>query len=521
MTHFYSNPAIRFGVFLIGLAVVLVSAAWLRFSDLERQPFHADEAATGGQALAYRLESSGGGYAFDPKHRHGPLLTALAEPWARAKGEDRWELLEEGTLREVVAGCGLLAALGAFVLGMGWWRALIAAGLAGTSPLLVYYSRIFIHEPVFLFFAVPALAGLIMIFGGRHRWLGACLLGIGVGLMAATRETVVVSLMAWGLAGLLFTWRLHRGDRTISSREIRGFVAGLLIRYGRPLVLAALLSLVVIFWFYSSGGRRPGGFFDFFSTYFEYETGEGHEKPFAYYFHLLVWPKHVVGWWWTEAGVLLLALCVYLDRGKDSGSATGRFLFEAGVLHLFVFSLIAYKTPWLASLGWLHLCFAGGYGGVALARRCAGWGRLVVVASIVLVAFWQGVQAKRGAFRLAGDGRNPYAYVSTSGDVIGLAPWLNKLREAMPGTRDEPIMVIGEEYWPLPWYLREAGSAGYWAEIPEDGAEYPIVIIMPTIFEESAVGLEGTHTFIPRGLRDEFPVMVGVRNDLWEAYQER
>ncbi|MEM8953306.1 MAG: hypothetical protein AAGD22_04055 [Verrucomicrobiota bacterium] len=521
MSHFYLPLAIRYLILIVGAAAIVGAAGWLRFSDLDRDPFHADEAATGGQALAYRLESAGSGYEFDPKHRHGPLLTALAEPWARAKGENSWELLKEETLREVVAACGLLAALGAIALGMGWFRALIAAGLAGTSPLLVYYSRIFIHEPMFLFFAIPALAGWIFILRGQRQWVGACLLGIGVGTMAATRETVVVSLFAWGIAGVIFAWRRFSGNPSHGGGRgrVRAIAAAAVADYWRPLVVSAFLALLMIFWFYTDYGERPAGFLDFFATYFEYETGEGHGKPFAYFLHLLLWPKEILGYWWTEAGVFLLALCVYLDRRKDTTAATGRFLLEAGVLHLLIFSLISYKTPWLACLGWLHLCFAGGYGGVALLRCFVGIGRLGFAVGITVIVLWQGVQAKRAVFRLYGEGRNPYSYVSTSRDVVDLASWLNRLRSVLPDTEGEPILVVGEEYWPLPWYLREAGPAGYWEAVPEGASEVPVVILMPTVFDGGSALLLETHTFIPRGLRNEYPMMVGIRNDLWEAYQ--
>jgi predicted membrane-bound mannosyltransferase len=40
---------------------------------------------------------------------------------------------------------------------------------------------------------------------------------------------------------------------------------------------------------------------------------------------------------------------------------------------------------------------------------------------------------------------------------------------AFPG---EPIRVISDEYWPLPWYLRREAMVGYWTTPPEvcDGA---------------------------------------------------
>ena len=144
-----------------------------------------------------------------------------------------------------------------------------------------------------------------------------------------------------------------------------------------------------------------------------------------------------------------------------------------------------------------------------------------MVAGLVAVTGWHGVQAQRAAIRLAADGRNPYAYVPTSRDVTGLGKWLSEVNAVVPDTDNRPIAVIGEEYWPLPWYLRGVGEAGYWAALPEGGAEFPILIIMPTAYEEVSISLQETHTYIPRGLRDEFPVMVAIRNDIWEAYQER
>lgn len=508
-----SNPVARGVLIALWGLGVLAAASWLRFADLNQLPVHADEAATGAQTLAYRLESSS--YEFDPAHFHGPLLTALAEPWCRFKNETTWQELQAVTLRQFVAACGFLTMLGVLALGMGGMRAVTAMGLVATSPLLVYYSRIFIHEPVFLLFAIPSLVGLLGLLKGRHRWIAAGALGVGLGGMAATRETVVVSLFAWGLAGFCLAWRLD------SARDLRGVALNLAARTWKPFLLAAVLALGVIFWFYTSGGRELSGFIGFFKTYFNYEAGEGHEKPFAYYFELLVLPKHLIGRWWSEAGILFLALCVYLDRRGNPNSATGRFFFEAGLLHLLAFSAISYKTPWLVSLGWLHWCLAGGYGAAALIGSFSGWRRTIPALGVVLVTVWQGIQARRAVFRLASDGRNPYSYVSTSKDATRLPAFLEEVRNAMPESREHPVAVIGEHYWPLPWYLREAGPVGYWPRLPEDRAALPLLLVLPSAIEETMVALAGTHTFIPRGLRDEFPVMIAVRHDLWEAYQAR
>ena len=512
-----------FALVVWGLSI-LAFGAWLRFSDLERQPFHADEAATGAQSLSYRLAESGDGYQFDPSHRHGPMLTLLAEPWSRAQGETSWETLTVSTLREVTAFCGLLVILGILMLGVDWPRALLAAGFVATSPLLVYYSRLFIHEPIFLMFAILALAGMILLLKGKRIWLGASLFGAGVGMMVATRETVAISLIAWATAGAIWLWRRtgmpdEKGSGNAKQRmaEAAKFVSTL----WKPITLAAGICLFLIFVFYSEGLRRPAGFLDFFRTFSEYKTGEGHDKPFLFYLELLAWPKLIVGRWWTEGAILVLALGVYLDRSKTEQAATGRFFFESGMVHLLVFSLISYKTPWLPSLAWLHLCIAAGAGGFVLIQRFSKWRCWVAAAVLLAATLWHGAQAQRAAIRLAADGRNPYAYVPTSRDVAGLEAWLLRMREALPSTKERPVAVIGEGYWPLPWYLRKLGEVGYWPSLPEASNAMPLLLIMPTSFEEVSKHLKETHTFIPRGLRDEFPIMVAIRNDLWSAYQKQ
>ena len=117
--------------------VVMCVGAFLRFDDLSKRPFHADE-ATGAKITASRMES--GNYHFDPLHYHGPLLSSLAMPIARLRGEDNWRELTKTTPRILTAIAGTLLLLVPLL-----WRkrigdapALLAAAILATSPLLVY-----------------------------------------------------------------------------------------------------------------------------------------------------------------------------------------------------------------------------------------------------------------------------------------------------------------------------------------------------------------------------------------------
>lgn len=484
---------------------ILALSGWLRFAQLDVRPIHADE-ATGAFILSRQMESAQ--YTFDPTHFHGPLLTVLAEPACRLKGISGWINMEILPLRQLVAWCGLLT-----VLGIAFWRlrpgeALLSMIFAGTSPLLVYYSRMFIHEPVILLFSIPALMGVLGLLAGRNRWVSAITFGVGAGGMAATRETVVVSLFAWMLAGILFCIR----RRACGNRK------EVLLKYLPPLFLSAITVLIIIFIFYTSGGRNPEGFTDFFQTYFKYQTGAGHNKPFGYYFGLLAWPRHSLGRYWFEGGVLLLAGCTYLTRKNEAADWAGRFFFESGLIHLLVYSMVAYKTPWLACMGWFHICVAAGVGGAALLRRFHALWRIAPIALLAAIMGWQGIQSRRAAFRFSWDHRNPYAYVPTLKDAENLPAFLRDLQQRLPESNDKPLAVVGNEYWPLPWYLRGMGEVGYWKTLPEQAQEYPVLLVIPSGPDDSLSKLEKTHTMIPRGLRANVAVVVAVDSDIWEAY---
>lgn len=466
---------------------------------------HTDEAATGAQILADYMET--GEYTFDPHHYHGPLLSFVAAPWARMSGQDSWLELEAPTLRQVTAACGVLTLAGVLFMQFGLWRSVFGIGFLATSPLLVYYSRMYIHEPLFLLCAVPTLVGMFVLFNGKSKWLAAILLGVGVGLMAGTRETVVISLVACGAAGLLALAR----DRSVYSRIQIGLIG--------PFSLMAGLALLITVLCYSAAGQGIGGFYDFLRTYIDYETTPGHEKPFYYYLQLLAWPKFSAGRWWTEVGILILSACVYLGKRNERGYLSGCFLFESGIIHLIIYSVIAYKTPWLMSLAWLQLCLAAALGLAAVWDRLNGKLRFVPALAFAALLAWQTTQAQRAAFRLSADGRNPYAYVPTVTDVVGIPDFISDLADHVPEDNSLPLAIVGESYWPLPWYLRGCGTIGYHIDLPREPTRYPILILMPSHFESGSDALEATHTFIPRGLRDDFPVVIAVENSVWSNYQ--
>jgi uncharacterized protein (TIGR03663 family) len=483
-------------LFLALAGAALALSAWLRFAALDRAPLHADE-STGAKIVGTYLAT--GGLRFDPKHFHGPLLHRIGGAASRLAGSTGWGDLEIGPLRAVAASAGCLLVLCALAFAplVGRGPALAAGAFLGFSPPLVHFSRIYIHETLL---AVCAAAALL----AAARWwrrpgvLPALLCGLALGLAAATRETFVLAPAGWMAAALALRLR--------PAAPARAWV-----RHG---ILCAAVAAAVAAIFYGEFGARPSGIADFAATYLGYEVTPGHEKPPGYYAALMLGPHfHGRLRWWT-GGTLVLAAFSFLLPGR--GGVAGRFLFLAGLAQGAVYSCIAYKVPWLMVVPWAHIaasagCCAAGWAaeGPALRRAVAG----VVLAALLA---WDLAQSRLAAFRFPSDDRNPFAYVPTA---PGVGRWTGRfvgwvLERGEPGA---VAGVIGARYWPLPWYLRGLPKVGYWAALPEGGEAMPLVVAMPDAAEAVSLALAETHCAVPEGLRTDTPVLVFVRNDIWEA----
>ncbi len=472
---------------LLWLAVAIVAVV-LRFGGLGGMPFHADE-AEGARLTADRLE--GRGYVFDPAHHHGPALSWLA---SRAVGARSFAELEAAPLRAVAAGCGLLVVFFPLLLRrpLGSAGALLAGAFLATSPLLAYYSRVFIHEPVL----AVAAAGVLVCLAWWLRTgslIAALAGGAALGLMAATKETFVISAFSW-LVGLAV------------ARPAADACA-----WRRSLLFSVAAFFVVLVAAYGTPGA-------FFATYGAYATDPAHAKPAFYYANLLLAPKYRAPMWWTEAAVAAAALAGAW-HGWRRGDGFLRLLAVSTAVQFLVYSALPYKTPWLMTVPWVQCCLLAGHGAAAClavpgVRRLAA---VLVLAGVLLFQTWQ---ARAAVFRFPADARNPLAYSPTSRDAERLGARLRALRGKSPAFRAGRIAVIGRGYWPLPWYLRGTAQTGYYDELPDGVEGFAVVIAVPDHAASASASLAPTHREFWHGLRHEYPVAVYVRRDV-RAEEER
>jgi len=465
---------------------VFVVAGAFRFIDLPAAPLHADE-AVGARITGDRLE--GGKYHFDPSHYHGPSLSWLGAQAARLAGQKSFAELDVFSLRSISAVCGLLVVLLPLLLRkwLGDAGALLAGALLATSPLLCQFSRVFIHEPVLSIFAAGAIACLAwwLSGGGLAAALGG---GLALGLMAATKETFGIMAISW-LVGLVVCKGVapirNVGFAAISSGL--AFLAVLVLAYGNP--------------------------WDFFKTYFVYSIDPGHHKPWDYYWHLLLVPKHRAPQWWSEVGVGLLAVAG-VWTGWRAKNPFLKWLAVSTAVQFAILSAISYKTPWLAMVPWIQVCLLAGAGAAALLAGAGAVRLSAAVATLVAILLFQIWQTRAAVFRFSNDPRNPMAYSPTSRDIVMLGERMRALHRKSPAFRAGRIAVLGRGYWPLPWYLRGTSQAGYFDAPPSDLENYPVVIALPEAALEASNRLSGTHEIFYNGLRSEVPLTVFVRRDV-------
>lgn len=424
---------------LLGLAV--------RLPQLGVRPMHTDEAINAyivGQILA------GTPFTYDPQDRHGPALAALAWPLAGIQGAKSFPDLTERELRltSVMAGTITILLFGAAVEMFGFMPCLIAALLFAFSPLPVYYDRYFIHESLFC----AATFGLIL--SGRRalksRSIKAAILaGACAGVMFAAKETAVLHFVAMVAAAIVF-WMWNFKEKSLRPSRLAPWIAT---------VVTFVAIVAILFTWFGRNWKALVALLHLGPDVLARAGGQGHEKPIWYYGHLLT------GGW---SGALLVALASFgliscLTRRDHSLFA---WLAYYAILITAIYSLIPYKTPWLALNLWLPLSLFVGLAIESLwiwSVKHAGPNAAVPLCGVVVI--FAGVliahDTRECVFVHPADEINPYAYAHTTDDILGLPAEIEDFAKR-DGIASPRIAVIAPDPWPLPWYLRHFNQVGFW-----------------------------------------------------------
>ncbi len=499
------------------LGFTLLLALILRVPDLDQRPFHNDEAVN---AVMFQQLLEEGVYRYDPNEYHGPLLSYATLGLARLMGWPAFAASTEADFRWVslLSGVALIPLL---------WLTRDALGCSGTrwaglltavSPSLVFFHRDYIHESL-LVTGTFLLIGCVWRYWRSPDWKWAAAVGLALAWISATKETFVLNLASMGLAAMVLTLWSRSGSRPAAPLWRAS--------YGHILVaLAVWLGIAALF--FSSFGANPTGPLDAVKAYLPYLHRAGgeslHIHPAWFYAQRLFWQNSTFTPPWTELGALLLAVVAVRAAlvGRGLGDANAWFVRWLALYTLLLFvmySLIPYKTPWCI-LGVSHgMALLAGIGLAVLWRGAWRSSQRVLVLAVTLLIpgqlTWQAWALSHTAVTSR---HNPWAYADTVPDVRNLVELIEEMAAVDPEGKGMHIQVICEEddYWPLPYYLRDFSRVGWWSA-PPPAPLAPVLVVSTGVLNNAE--LEATHVsagwfqlrhgvfrscFVERGLWEKF-----------------
>ena len=129
------------------------------------------------------------------------------------------------------------------------------------------------------------------------------------------------------------------------------------------------------------------------------------------------------------------------------------------------YSIIPYKTPWLAISFLLPMCIAAGYainellGSRNPSAKLTG-GLLALIATCVLA-----YQTYDLNFVRYDDEDTPYVYAHTNREFLYLVEQIEYYADKSGKGKDAKIEVVSPDYWPMVWYLRDYKQANFHGHI--------------------------------------------------------
>jgi predicted membrane-bound mannosyltransferase len=249
--------------------------------------------------------------------------------------------------------------------------------------------------------------------------------------------------------------------------------------------------------FFSSFFTNPSGIIDSLLTYQTYLNRAGehgwHLHPWYTYFKWLLFTSYANRPLWSEAFIFVLALvgiffALRQNEAKGVDAPLLRFLALYTLVLTFVYALIPYKTPWNL-LGFFHgMILLAAFGAVRLAQMPSQkWLRAGVFVLLLMGGAQLAWQSYQSNFKYHSDASNPYVYAHPTTDVFTILARVREMASAHPDSSKMYVQVIcpQDDYWPLPWYLRDFSNIGWWSQVDEHAPSAPLILASPKV--ESAL----------------------------------
>ena len=458
----------------ISATVILIVGAFLRLYDLSLVPMHHDEGVNG-NFLVGLVRS--GSYQYNPSNYHGPTLYFFSAiiPWF-------FRFLGGPTLRDsrglttfnvrlVTAVFGIATIWLALLLRkrLGTIGALSAAGLIAISPGAVYLSRYYIHEMLFAFFMLGIVVAALKYYD-TTKPVYLILAATSAGLMVATKETWIINgpvLLIALISTAVYFYAQERffRKRKNNNSKLMDKLRQQLNRFGSPTAIATVglfafaTFIVVNILFYSSFFTNyPKGLSDALQT-LKLWSGRTHE-------HEHPWHQYIYWMLQEESPVLLLAAAGALIAFWRANNRLAVFLSLCSFGLLAAYSLVGYKTPWIAINFIVPCALTSGYAlDVAYHKLREFRQTLLIIPLFLLVVAVSGYQMYDLNFVHYDDDHYPYVYAHTRRETLAMLDEIDRISKRLGTGYDTGITIVSPDHWPLPWYFRDYKRTGFFGQI--------------------------------------------------------
>jgi len=507
----------------IGCFLITAIAIFLRVYWIDLKPLHHDEGVNGYFLVTLFRE---GVYKYDPGNYHGPTLYFIALAFTKILG------LETFAIRYSVVIFGVGIVVLAFCLRryIGRVGALSAALFLALSPGMVFVSRYFIHEILFVFFTFAMVIGIMYFMEKRSAGIAAnvqmallllvCLMPIPLflprlfgdpGGMTGTALRSVFFLLEAGLVFLIMFWlsRWREGKPIYLLLASASCALIFATKETAFITLGTMAIAGLCIWVYRSlfidharleptwaepVELTPGKFIEsfgknadaillvtatvvifiyigvlFFSSFFTYKDGvarafeaywlwtktgtkEHADKPFYTY---LKWMGAI------EAPIFILGVWGSVTAFWKAQHRFAMFaaLWAWGLMA--AYTLIPYKTPWLALSFILPMCIIAGYAIDELVTGKEKAGKILGVALVLAASAVLAVQTVELNFYSYDEEQRPYVYAQTKRGFLDLIRKIDEFGEKTKKGKEISIAVVSPDYWGMPWYTRNYPNVGY------------------------------------------------------------
>ena len=133
---------------------------------------------------------------------------------------------------------------------------------------------------------------------------------------------------------------------------------------------------------------------------------------------------------------------------------------------LAAYSLVGYKTPWIALNFIVPLALTCGYALDVFYRKLREFNQpIFFLAPAVLIVAFCAYQMYQLNFVYYDDDTYVYVYAHTRRETLVMLDQVDQVANRMKTGHDTGVAIVSPEYWPLPWYFRDYKRVGYYQKV--------------------------------------------------------